>query len=105
MTMNIRLDEAELQHLTTTNLQDFKFTAMPVKNITTDISECVTEQSAETIYLFITPTGNMVFKKINDQFQVSSVTGDDKLTVFLAFCQIAEQNNINYTSLGFELFS
>lgn len=100
--MNIQLNEAELQSLTSTDLGNLKLTAMPVENITTDISERITEQSAETMYMFFTPAGNMVFKKINDQFQVSSVTGDNQLAVFRTFCQVAEQNDINYTSLGFE---
>lgn len=102
--MNIQIAETELLQILSADLEEASLISMPVESLTTDVSEKVLEQDTETMYLFTTPEGRLVFRSINGQYQVSSSVGDNTLAIFRSFCKIAEQYDLNYITIGLEPF-
>jgi|GEM_PF-3074504 len=94
--MNIQLKEQELQGLTKLDLVECELKINDVK--------IIGEQGKEISYFFTSPEGNLSFMKRNGAFEGNSVPDNDNIAAFRAFCHVAEQNDVNYTAVGFEPF-
>lgn len=98
MPLNIRIEKDQLEFLTTLENDNYRITKTPMKTISQDNKTFPDEET----FIAAFGTGNILFRPINDIFQISSCTDTDPKRTIISFAKVCEENDIAYTAIGFE---